>query len=87
MSYKKGELRYRKPCPFPTKDECHANVWKVPGVAGDYDAIEDYYQHDHENPGNDVWLPHSCDEWIIGDNDEIIDLIADLRKALGRARA
>lgn len=25
-------------------------------------------------------LPHSCDEWVIGDVKEIDDLISDLRK-------
>lgn len=34
-----------------------------------------------------VYLPHSCDEWVIGGPDNIRDLIADLEAAMKETNA
>lgn len=29
-----------------------------------------------------VYLPHSCDEWVIGDAEDVQEMISNLQKAL-----
>jgi hypothetical protein len=37
------------------------------------------------SPGGQIaCLPHSCDEWVIGGHEEILDLISDLVDALDK---
>lgn len=50
-----------------------------------YDARAD--EEDGQVDGAQAYLPHSCDEWIIGGLKEIDDLIADLNDARAKLAA
>lgn len=72
--YRKGELKYSCPAPVAMKD-----------------SQEPYFQcpHDEEDHrvfqsslGPSVFLPHSCNEWVIGGEAEVRALIEDLQEAL-----
>jgi len=63
------------------EDMYHKGDLKIEKI-GNYDAREDYATP-HKYEGKDVaQLPHSCDEWIIGQKEEIEAMIADLQEAL-----
>ena len=49
-----------------------------------FGAIEDDYVPDGEVHRLDgkAWLPHSCDEWVIGGREEVEALIKDLQALL-----
>ena len=38
---------------------------------------------DYEHWSGVAYLPHSCDQWIIGGRQQIKDMISDLEEALG----
>lgn len=77
MSYKPGQVTIYDPSICPNKDEygwcdCKTDFHEV----GPYDILRDYPDQ------KAVFLPHSCDQWIIGGKDEIKAMIADLQAAL-----
>ena len=64
MSYDKGDVQIGANCPTRTPD-------------GDCDCDD----ADHKiELGGKVYLPHSCDEWIIGGKTEVEQLIMDLQE-------
>jgi hypothetical protein len=74
--YRKGKLRIVTP-PCETADEDgHC----------DHTGVHFHSVHDSasgtEGTAGTVFLPHSCDEWVIGGRAEIEALIADLQEAL-----
>lgn len=78
--YRKGDLAFVDP-PCDTFDE----------VSGQCDTYEDGHKHFATDARDDnyegvrspcAYLPHSCDEWVIGDSESIRMLIADLENAL-----
>lgn len=68
MAYKSGELQLVGSA--PELDEF-----------GDRREVMDS-RGDYENLRNGVYLPHSCDEWVIGGPEQIRALMADLATAL-----
>lgn len=50
-----------------------------------YAAERDKYQPDWNDWRNGYVLPHKCDEWFIGDEDDVKALIDDLQRLLARA--
>ena len=62
------------------------------GCVVDEDGCRDALNHDHpadsragyENLFGGVYLPHSCEEWVIGGPEEIRILIRDLENALAQ---
>lgn len=71
MSYERGELSVCVTCP-ESEDE--------------YETYDKYPHHSSrdEKPIKPpvAWLPHSCDEWVIGGPGNIRALINDLEAAL-----
>ena len=51
-------------------------------TATDRDEIRDARSDDKRIPQGMAYLPHSCDEWVIGGRNEVEALIGDLKKAL-----
>ncbi len=73
--YKKGSIKIVEPVCEHYKQE----GW----------CIED---HKHQLYGTKegepvAYLPHSCDEWVIGGEKEILQLIEDLQEALKRLKS
>jgi adenosine/AMP kinase len=64
----------------------------IPMCEAGEDCEEQYYDDDHKHKiGNETeraigagvaFLPHSCDEWVIGSSEQIKDLINDLMRTL-----
>lgn len=74
MSYRKGDLQVAQRCPQADEDGyCdHDDDHRVP-----MDSRNDY-----ERPKVAAYLPHSCDEWVIGGPEQVRAMIADLQEAL-----
>lgn len=49
-----------------------------PWGSDDYEPVP----FEARNKGGSVYLPHSCDEWVIGGREEVEALIADLQELL-----
>jgi hypothetical protein len=87
MSYKTGDLKH-----LAAKDHCEAcQVWECDCHDEEYTRrVPTDSRADEDEDGNAVptktlggaWLPHSCDEWVIGGPENIRALIADLKLAL-----
>lgn len=79
--YKRGDLQATvPPCPEMLTDpngECFSNDHEH--------AIRDARGHD-DNPIGTVFLPHSCDAWVIGGPDQVKDLIDDLLALLDKRK-
>lgn len=79
--YKRGDLQATvPPCPEMLADpdgEC---------FSGDHaHAIRDARGRD-DNPVGTVFLPHSCDAWVIGGPEQVKDLIDDLLALLDKTK-
>jgi len=62
-------------CDYPTQDEC----WDAWEKRGGREKHEDLCDLHHSFLGERVaFLPHRCDEWEIGDAENVDLLIADL---------
>ncbi len=73
MAYKQGDVQVWLPGDEPT--------WEQPST----DAREDNGYDDEGAPKPPcVYLPHSCDEWVVGGPDNVRAMIADLQAALER---
>ncbi len=64
---------------------CYGEIWQC----REYRPSPAYIQHKGiaENVSIDTpvaYLPHSCDEWVIGGREQIEALIADLQKVLDK---
>ena len=82
--YKKGELEISNPLCAGCKEEFMCPEWNEPGHNHD---VHMYASDDDNLPNTDiVYLPHSCDEWIIGGIPEVKALIQDLAAALHKLR-
>ena len=84
--YQKGDLKLLDP-PCNEDYEVHEEdgyTWWT--MCNNYDhkhSVPDFRSKergDHMPPC--VYLPHSCDEWVIGGQEEIEALIGDLKEAL-----
>lgn len=75
--YRRGMLFVERRAERPACEDC-AEGW--------CDAHERFPFQPHEWPDHApvAWLPHSCDEWVLGGPDEVRGLIADLQAALKR---
>lgn len=80
--YKPGDLCYAPKCPpdLPCRED------GVPDHEHPRDARKPYTKAGQSNPmlHNVAYLPHSCQEWVIGGADEIKLMIIDLKKMLER---
>lgn len=73
MSYTKDLLKVAEKCPNPDEDgECPDFLHCSP---------MDTRTEGYDQKIGVVFLPHSCDEWVIGGPEEIQLLIDDLTKA------
>lgn len=76
MSYEHGDLQ----------------LW-LPGEKGSYEQPstdarrDDGYDESGAPKPPCAYLPHSCDQWVIGGPEEVREMIADLQAALERMRA
>lgn len=70
MAYERGDLRI---APF-----CHKDM--VDGYLCEHQHPTDA-RGDYSKLSGGVFLPHSCDEWVIGGTEELNTLIADLLDA------
>jgi len=79
--YEPGDLQTYVACPTADKS----------GLCGCDDAFCSRLfdaRGDYGPPANgSVYLPHSCDQWVIGGPEQIRALIADLEKALAQSDA
>ena len=85
MAYKTGDLEH-----LAAKHHClDCQRWDC-GLHEDVNRVPTDSRADEDDDGNAVpvkalggaWLPHSCDEWVIGGPENIRALIADLMLAL-----
>ena len=81
--YKLGDLQLKESCPNPDEfGSCDC---------GDYpdshDVVYDSRGGDSEELVKGVFLPHSCDHWVIGGPKEIRLLIEELQIALEQLSA
>ena len=51
-------------------------------VTNDRDVLYDTQEEYDEVKANSAYLPHCCDEWIIGGRPQVEDLIADCQHYL-----
>ncbi len=78
--YEPGDIKILDPaCPSTDEDGYCEETW----------TLENNHNHtlrdsrsDCKNWRNAAYLPHSCDEWIIGGEEEIKAMIRDLQEAL-----
>jgi hypothetical protein len=75
MSYKSGDLKVTTP---PIGEECSDGLcWSCPGET--YHTLPGVIDtNDKSGRREEAFLPHSCDEWIIGGPKEVAALIHDL---------
>lgn len=78
MAYRKGMLRI-KDCPYDDYGPCWA-AWEKRGGREKEEPLCDL--HGIAVGRGEIFLPHSCDEWVIGGPKEITDLVLDLMAAL-----
>ena len=75
VMYKSGDLEIYTRCPTLVDGFCECD-----------DAYHSRL-HDARSDGlpeyGEVYLPHSCDEWVIGGPEQVRALIADLETVLG----
>jgi len=77
--YKKGDLKITDPpCEEWMGDEWGCDYW---GNDGHTHSVRDSRESSEQIKGV-AYLPHSCDEWVIGGKEEIKALMWDLRLAL-----
>jgi hypothetical protein len=68
--YKSGEVKVKIKC--DAGDDCD-----------NWDEIHQRTAHGcFDSPVGTIFLPHSCDEWVIGGTEQIKELILDLLMAL-----
>lgn len=79
--YVKGTLQITKDCGHP---ECQDS--SICEQTFEQRAVLDSKTDDYDRVSG-VYLPHSCDEWVIGGPDQIRALIADLEEMLPSAEA
>jgi hypothetical protein len=70
--YQAGDLKFGL---SPTQDEWDADDFT------DYDQPLPRFG-DEFSDRRIAWLPHSCDQWVIGSKEEVKALISDLQDAL-----
>jgi hypothetical protein len=80
MAYTKGMLRVHD-CEHADERPC-CDGWEKSGGREAGDPLCDLHGISVEH--SEAFLPHSCDEWIIGDEAAVRTLIADLELALLR---
>lgn len=75
MSYRTGDLTTIVPCRHKKTEY---------GGCAEYlcDTVMDSRGDDMKTLTGGVYLPHSCDSWVIGGPEEIKTLIADLQTVL-----
>lgn len=85
--YKKGDLQLTDPPCDEDYDpetatckhwEGKSHVHAVCDTRDEDETREDYYNFYVHG----AYLPHSCDEWVIGDEEQIKNMIEDLQVAL-----
>lgn len=81
LTYKPGDLKQVGPCPHGRDEDGQCVEYECNDVR-DSRRDDDSYAPLAEGG---VYLPHSCDSWVIGGPEEIRALIADLQAALERA--
>lgn len=73
--YKKGDLKITdEPCET-TDEDGYCDEWGL-----HKHTISDSRSNDTRRLPDAAYLPHSCDEWVIGWQDEIDALISDLQE-------
>lgn len=77
MAYRQGDLQMTDP-PCQDMEEDGYCKW------GDRHVIYDN-RLDQKAKGV-VFLPHSCDEWVIGDADKVLELLLDLAEVYCQLR-
>lgn len=77
--YQKGELKVVVP-------PCAEALADQDGFCFSDEHAHDVYDSNglKSNPVGTVFLPHSCDSWVIGGKKEIQDLVDDLLAALSK---
>lgn len=76
--YTKGDLKTHRPCE-PDYDNCTLDFADGHHCGTMTDSRTEGYD---DVPHGTVFLPHSCDEWVIGGPEQIRTLIEDLQAAL-----
>jgi hypothetical protein len=71
MSYKKGDLQINEP----------DDINDLPCYSDSRDWNKDELRSREVKKG-EAYLPHSCDQWVIGGPEEVKLLISDLREFL-----
>lgn len=76
MSYKPGQVTIYDPSVCTKKDE---DGWCE--CENDFHTVPSDIRRDYPNQ-KAVFLPHSCNEWVIGGKEQIEAMISDLQAAL-----
>lgn len=79
--YTAGEVEIVVPCGHEPAKEC------VESGYCDVTDLRRAFWDGQRYATPQAYLPHSCDEWVIGGPDEIRALIADLQAALAKLEA
>lgn len=74
--YREGMLRVVN---HPHSEDCYSHHGEACALYFERDS----FANPVYSPLGTAYLPHSCDEWVIGGPDQIRALIADLQAALG----
>ena len=67
---------------YPDKEFGVVNVKRDYRTVGEWDYSRDWEEREVEDIGWEVYLNHSCDEWIIGDLDEAKEFRKNLEEAI-----
>lgn len=81
MAYRQGDLKMVVP-PCPDKE---ANGFCFVDHLHDLADSREDREDRHKGLGT-VYLPHSCDEWVIGDADKVLELLLDLAEVYCQLR-
>lgn len=80
--YEKGDIKLLdKPCSTVDEDGYCDDAY----TEGHCHSVGDSRDDRQEYPG--VYLPHSCDEWVVGGAENIKQMIIDLQEALKELEA
>ena len=78
--YKTGDLQVLDPeCPSTDEDGYCDETWS-PKNSHNHMVVDSRVDYKHWR--NAVYLPHSCDEWVIGGEEEVKAMIQDLQETL-----